>query len=79
MGSRQAVVDLYETRLEHRAKNYERLKGFFQRQLDKKEKNASELRVELNEARKNGKRLSTARKKQNETSMLQSRTWRESG
>jgi hypothetical protein len=52
MGSRQAVVDLYETRLEHRAKNYERLKGFFQRKLDKKEKKASELWVELNEARK---------------------------
>jgi hypothetical protein len=51
MRSRQAEVDLYETRLEQRAKNYERLKGFFKRQLDKKEKYASELRVELNEAR----------------------------
>ena len=51
MSSRQAEVDLYETRLEQRAKNYERLKGFYKRQLDKKEKYASELRVELNEAR----------------------------
>ncbi len=51
MSSRQAEVDLYETRLEQRAKNYERLKGFYKRQLDKKEKYASELRVELIEAR----------------------------
>jgi hypothetical protein len=52
MGSRQAEVDLHQTRLEQRAKNYERLKGFYKRQLDKKDKNASELRVELNEATK---------------------------
>jgi hypothetical protein len=51
MRSRQAEVDLYKTRLEQRAKNYERLKGFYKRQLDKKEKYANELRVELNEAR----------------------------
>ena len=42
---------MYETRLEQRAKNYERLKGIFKRQLDKKEKYARELREELNEAR----------------------------
>jgi hypothetical protein len=52
LSSRQAEVDLYQTRLEQRVKNYERLKGFYKRQLDKKEINASELRVELNEARK---------------------------
>jgi hypothetical protein len=51
MRSRQAEVDLYETRLEQRTNNYERLKGFYKRQLDKKEKYATELRVELNEAR----------------------------
>ncbi len=41
---------MYETRLDQRAKNYERLKGLFKRQLDKKEKYARELREELNEA-----------------------------
>jgi hypothetical protein len=52
MSSRQAEIDLYQTRLEERVKNYERLKGFYKRQLDKKEKYGSELREELDEARK---------------------------
>ena len=47
----QLKVELYETRLEQRDKNQERLKGFYKRQLDRKDKYAIELRDELNEAK----------------------------
>jgi hypothetical protein len=47
----QGIVNLYETRLEMRDKHQERLKGFFKRQLDRKEKYAIELRDELNVAK----------------------------
>ena len=42
---------LYETRLKQRAKHQERLKGFYKRDLERKEKDAQVLRVELNEAK----------------------------
>ena len=47
----QLKVELYETRLEQRDKHQERLKGFYKRQLDRKDKYAIELRDELNEAK----------------------------
>jgi hypothetical protein len=49
--SMQEKLDLYETRLEQKAKHHERLKGFYKRELDQKEKYAIELRDELNEAK----------------------------
>ncbi len=42
---------LYETRLKQRAKHQERLKGFYKRDLERKEKDAQVLRRELNEAK----------------------------
>jgi hypothetical protein len=51
-GSQQEKVELYEKRLEQRAKNQERLKGFYKRQMDRNDTAANELRVELNEAKK---------------------------
>ncbi len=50
-GSQQGQVELYEKRLEQRAKNQERLKGFYKRQKDRHEQAANELRVELTEAK----------------------------
>ena len=47
----QRKVELYETWLEQRDKHQERLKGFYKRQLDRKDKYAIELRDELNEAK----------------------------
>ncbi len=42
---------LFETRLKQRARHQERLKGFYKRDLDRKEKDAKELRCELNDAK----------------------------
>ncbi len=50
-GARQAEVDLYETRLEQRSRRQDRLQGFYQRDLERKEKLANDLRRELNEAK----------------------------
>jgi hypothetical protein len=50
-GAWQAEVDLYETRLDQRAKRQERLQGFYKRNLERKEKLANEIRRELNEAK----------------------------
>jgi hypothetical protein len=49
--ARQVEVDLYEARLDQRAKRQERLQGFYKRDLERKEKLANELRRELNEAK----------------------------
>ena len=49
--ARQVEVDLYETRLNQRAKRQERLQRFYKRDLERKEKLATELRRELNEAK----------------------------
>jgi hypothetical protein len=46
-GARQAEVDLYETRLDQRAKRQEQLQGFYKRDLERKEKLVNELRREL--------------------------------
>ena len=51
-GSQLEQVELYEKRLELRAKNQERLKGFYKRQKDRHEQAAKELRVELTETKK---------------------------
>ncbi len=51
--SQQEQVELYEKRLEQRANNEERLKGFYKRQKDRDDLAANELRVELTEAKKN--------------------------
>ncbi len=49
--ARQAEVDLYETRLEQRSRRQERLQSFYQRDLERQEKLADDLRRELNEAK----------------------------
>jgi len=50
-GTRQAEVDVYETRLKQRTKRQDRLQGFYKRDLDRKQKYANELRQELNDAK----------------------------
>ncbi len=71
----QGKVELCETRLEQRDKQHERLKGFYKRQLYRKEKYAIELRDELNEAKCKLKVIEDGNKKHKETYMWRRRTW----